>query len=98
MAWALLGLDALDALRTQIERQALTAHDSVAAYSHLIAGLIELVFHVADAAVLPSISRCWWPSLHLVQAQEAAGPGAGRGRAAFASGRAATPTSSGSST
>ena len=51
MAWALLGLDALEALRTQIERQAMGAHDSVAAFSHLIAGLIELVLHVADSTV-----------------------------------------------
>src|SRR3989344_3153995 len=50
MAWALLGMESLPALRTQIERQAMSANDSVAAYSHLIAGLIELVFHVADAA------------------------------------------------
>ncbi|KQV98394.1 nitrate- and nitrite sensing domain-containing protein [Rhizobacter sp. Root1221] len=86
MAWALLGLDALEALRTQIERQALTAHDSVAAYSHLIAGLIELVFHVADAAVLPSVSRLLVAILHLVQAQEAAGQERAVGALLYASG------------
>lgn len=86
MAWALLGLDALEALRTQIERQALTAHDSVAAFSHLIAGLIELVFHVADAALLPSISRLLVAFLHLVQAQEAAGQERAVGALLYASG------------
>ncbi|RZJ62189.1 MAG: antitermination regulator, partial [Acidovorax sp.] len=72
MAWALLGMESLPALRTQVERQAMSAHDSVAAYSHLIAGLIELVFHVADAAGLPSVSRLLVGLLHLVQAQEEA--------------------------
>ena len=87
MAWALLGLDALAALRTQIERQALSAHDSVAAFSHLIAGLIELVFHVADAAALPSISRLLVAFVHLVQAQEAAGQERAVGALLFASGQ-----------
>ena len=87
MAWALLGLDALQALRSQIDRQALSAHDSVAAYSHLIAGLIELVFHVADAAVLPSVSRLLVAVLHLVQAQEAAGQERAVGALLYASGR-----------
>jgi hypothetical protein len=86
MAWALLGLDALGALRTQIERQVLSAHDAVAAFSHLIAGLIELVFHVADAAALPSISRLLVAFVHLVQAQEAAGQERAVGALLFASG------------
>lgn len=72
MAWALLGIESLPALRTQIERHAMSPHDSVAAYSHLIAGLVELVFHVADAAGLPSVSRLLVALLHLVQAQEEA--------------------------
>ena len=73
MAWALLGLESLPALRVQVEQQAMSAQDSVAAYSHLIAGLVELVFHVADAAGLPSVSRLLVGLLHLVQAQEEAG-------------------------
>ncbi len=87
MAWALLGLDALDALRSQIERQAMSAHDSVAAFSHLIAGLIELVFHVADAAGLPSVSRLLIALVHLVQAQEEAGQERAVGALLYASGR-----------
>lgn len=86
MAWALLGLESLPALRTQIERQAMTAHDSVAAYSHLIAGLIELVFHVADAAGLPSVSRMLVALLHLVQAEEEAGQERALGVLLYASG------------
>jgi len=87
MAWALLGLDSLAALRTQVERQAMTAHDAVAAYSHLIAGLVELVFHVADAVGLPSVSRLLVALLHLVQAQEEAGQERAVGALLYASGR-----------
>jgi len=86
MAWVLAGLDALGELREQIGAQALSAHDSVAAYSRLIAGLIELVFQVADAALLPSISRLLVAFLHLVQAQEAAGQERAVGALLFASG------------
>ena len=88
MAWALLGLDALEALRSQIERQAMSAHDSVAAFSHLIAGLIELVFHVADAAGVPSVSRLLVAFLHLVQAEEEAGQERAVGALLYASGQA----------
>ncbi|RYF50548.1 MAG: antitermination regulator, partial [Comamonadaceae bacterium] len=86
MAWALLGMESLPALRSQVEQQAMAAHDSVAAYSHLIAGLIELVFHVADAASLPSVSRLLVGLLHLVQAQEEAGQERALGALLFASG------------
>ncbi|BDT68784.1 nitrate regulatory protein [Comamonadaceae bacterium OS-1] len=87
MAWALLGLDALAALRSQIESQAMGAHDAVAAFSHLIAGLIELVFHVADGAGLPSVSRLLVALLHLVQAQEEAGQERAVGALMYASGQ-----------
>ncbi|WP_295957161.1 nitrate- and nitrite sensing domain-containing protein [Rhodoferax sp.] len=86
MAWALLGLDALAALRSQIESQAMGAHDAVAAFSHLIAGLVELVFHVADVAGLPSVSRLLVALLHLVQAQEEAGQERAVGALMYASG------------
>jgi hypothetical protein len=87
MAWVLLGLDSLPALRSQIDKHAMTAHDSVAAFSHLIAGLIELVFHVADAAGLPSVSRQLVALLHLVQAQEEAGQERAMGALLYASGQ-----------
>jgi hypothetical protein len=88
MAWALLGLHALEALRSQIALQAMSAHDSVAAFSHLIAGLIELVFHVADAAGVPSVSRLLVAFLHLVQAEEEAGQERAVGALLYASGQA----------
>ena len=87
MAWALLGLDALAALRSQIALQAMDAHDAVAAFSHLIAGLIELVFHVADVAGVPSVSRLLVALLHLVQAQEEAGQERAVGGLMYASGQ-----------
>ena len=86
MAWVLLGLDSLDELRAQIDARSLSAHGSVAAYSRRIAGLIELVVQVADAALLPSISRLLVAFLHLVQAQEAAGQERALGALLFASG------------
>lgn len=86
MAWVLLGLDALPALRTQVARQQLQAAASVAAYSRLIAGPVELIFHIADAARLPAASRLLVALLHLVQAKEAAGQERALGAVLFASG------------
>jgi hypothetical protein len=86
MAWVQLGLDALDELRSQVGQQALTAHDSVAAFSRVIASLVELIFEVADAAPLPGISRLLVAYLHLVQGKEAAGQERAIGALLFASG------------
>lgn len=86
MAWVSLGLDALDELRAQVERRALNAHDAVAAYSRLIAGPVELIFHVADATPLPRISRLLVALLHLVQGKEAAGQERAVGALMFGSG------------
>lgn len=88
MAWVLLGLDGLPALRTQVERQALGAHDAVAAYSRLIAGPVELIFQVADASRLPGVARLLVALLHLVQGNEAAGQERAIGALLFASGSA----------
>lgn len=87
MAFVLLGLDALDELRARIEAQAISAHDSVAAFSRLIAGPVELIFHVADAALLPGVSRLLVALLHLVQGKEAAGQERAIGGLLFASGK-----------
>ncbi|HIV70374.1 MAG TPA: nitrate- and nitrite sensing domain-containing protein [Candidatus Aquabacterium excrementipullorum] len=87
MAWALMGLDVLDGLRAQIEQRTLSAHDSVAAFSRLIAGLVELIFHVADATAHPGISRLLVAFLHLVQSKEAAGQERAVGALLYASGR-----------
>ena len=86
MAWVLLDLDALAGLRSQIEQRTPTAHDSVAAFSRLIAGLVELIFHVADAALHPGVSRLLVALVHLVQGKEAAGQERAVGAQLFASG------------
>ncbi|KGM40058.1 antitermination regulator [Aquabacterium sp. NJ1] len=86
MAWALLGLDALADLRVQIAQRQPTAHEAVAAFSRLIAGLVELIFHVADAAQHPGISRLLVAFVHLVQGKEAAGQERAVGAQLLASG------------
>lgn len=86
MAWVLLDLDALADLRQQITQRQPSAHDAVAAFSKLIAGMVELVFHVADAAVLPGVSRLLVAFVHLVQGKEAAGQERAVGAQLFASG------------
>lgn len=86
MAWVLLDLDALAGLRAQIEQRTPTAHESVAAFSRVIAGLVELIFHVADAARHPGITRLLVAFVHLVQGKEAAGQERAVGAQLFASG------------
>lgn len=86
MAWVLLDLDALASWRLQIANRATSAHDSVAAFSRLIAGLVELIFHVADAALHPGISRLLVAFVHLVQGKESAGQERAVGAQLFASG------------
>lgn len=86
MAWVLLDLDALEALRDQVDQLTPSAHDAVAAFSRLIAGLVELIFHVADGAQHPGISRLLVALVHLLQGKEAAGQERAVGAQLFASG------------
>lgn len=86
MAWVTLDLDALPALRHVIDQRSASAHDAVAAYSRLIAGLLELIFQVADAAQHPGISRLLVALVHLLQGKEAAGQERAVGAQLFASG------------
>ncbi|QHJ00321.1 antitermination regulator [Xylophilus rhododendri] len=86
MAWVLLGLDALEGMRGQIERQGMDAHAMVAGYSHLIAGLIELMVQIAETAAVPGLQGLLRALVHLVQAKEAAGQERALGALLFASG------------
>lgn len=86
MAWVLLDLQALAALRLQIDQRIPTAHEAVAAYSRVIAGLVELIYQLADAAPHPGISRQLVALVHLIQGKEAAGQERAVGAALFASG------------
>jgi hypothetical protein len=87
MAWALLGLEGLEELRQRIQARQIHSHEAVTAYSRLIGGLLELIVEVADAALLPAISRLLVALLHLVQGSELAGQERAVGAELFASGR-----------
>ncbi|MEY4764497.1 MAG: hypothetical protein RI907_1170 [Pseudomonadota bacterium] len=86
-AWVMLDLDSLPELRQQVAQGKPTAHDSLAAFSRVVAGLVELVFHMADTATEPHISRLLVAFVHLVQGKEAAGQERALGAQLFASGQ-----------
>lgn len=86
MAWVLLDLDALDGLRQQVAQRHPSAQEAVAAFSRLIAGLVELIFHLADATAHPGISRLLVALVHLVQGKETAGQERAVGAQLFAGG------------
>ena len=87
LAWVSLDLQGLRALRHLADLNQVSAHDVVAGFSRVIAGLVELVFHLADAAADPAISRLLVAFVHLVQGKEAAGQERALGAQLFASGR-----------
>lgn len=87
MAWVLLGLDALPELRERITGHQLSGSESVTAFSRLIAGLISLIFELADAAVDPNITRLLVGLFNLVEGKELAGQERAVGALAFGSGR-----------
>ena len=86
VAWVLLGLDALSELRQRIGDRQLPAGEAVAAYSRLIAGLVSLIFEVADATIDPDISVLLVALFNLVQGKELAGQERAVGALSFASG------------
>ncbi|MEK8088059.1 nitrate- and nitrite sensing domain-containing protein [Aquabacterium sp. A3] len=87
MAWVLLDLDALSSLRQRIDQQQLTAQDGIVAFSRLIGSQVELIFHLADAALHPEVSRPLVALVHLVQGKELAGQERALGGQLFASGQ-----------
>jgi Nitrate and nitrite sensing/ANTAR domain len=86
MGWVLLDLAGLGALRAAVAQQAPRVGDAVAAFSRVIAGLIELVFVLADGANDPAISRLLVTLVHLLQVKEAAGQERAVGAQLLASG------------
>ncbi len=86
MGWVLLDLDSLGALRAAVAQQAPRVGDAVAAFSRVIAGLIELVFVLADGANDPAISHLLVTLVHLLQVKEAAGQERAVGAQLLASG------------
>lgn len=87
MAWALLGLDALPELRQRVASRGLSGTEAATAFSRLIAGLVSLIFEVADAAIDPEISRLLVCLFNLVEGKESAGQERAVGGMIFGSGR-----------
>ena len=52
MAWVVLGMDALPAMRQRIAAREMTADEAMISFSRLIAGLVSLIFDVADSAAV----------------------------------------------
>ncbi|MDC8786406.1 nitrate- and nitrite sensing domain-containing protein [Roseateles koreensis] len=86
MAWVLLDLEALPPLRQKISQQGVSAHAAVAAFSRVIAGLVELIFQVAEADLQAGLSRPLVAFVHLVQGKESAGQERAVGATLFSSG------------
>lgn len=87
MAWALLGMEELTALRQQVEQQQLTVAESTVAFSRLISCLSALIFEITDAALDPDISHALVALFNFIQGKEAAGQERAIGAICFASGR-----------
>lgn len=88
IAYVLQGLDALPALRHQVQRQSWTPARATAAYIRLINGLLAVVFEAADSACDPLISRRLVALFNFMQAKEFAGQERATGSALFAGGQA----------
>ncbi len=86
IAWVVLGLDTLPALRERIAGCKVKSDEVVIAYSRLIAGLLSVIFDVADSTVDPAISRRLVALFNLVQGKELAGQERAVGSALLASG------------
>jgi hypothetical protein len=86
MAWILLGLEALPELRTRVSNREMDGNACLTAFSRLIAGLISLIFEVADAAANPAVSQLLVALFNLVQGKELAGQERAVGALCFGSG------------
>jgi len=89
IAYVLHGLDALPALRQQVDTLHWTARQATDAYVQLIAGLLAVVFEAADSACDPEVSRLLVALFNFMQGKEFAGQERAVGSALFASGQAA---------
>jgi hypothetical protein len=73
MAWVLIGLGELPALRARVGKHELATDECIVAYSRLIASLMSLIFEAADSAVDPRTSSLLVALFNLVQGKEFAG-------------------------
>ena len=90
IAYVLHGLDALPALRQQVDALHWSARQATEAYVRLIAGLLAVVFEAADSAGDPEISRLLVALFNFMQGKEFAGQERAAGSALLATGRAET--------
>ncbi|MFT3666714.1 nitrate- and nitrite sensing domain-containing protein [Piscinibacter sp.] len=86
IAWVLIGLGALPALRQRIAARRMSAPEATAAFVKLIAGALAVVFEAADGAVDPEISRLLVALFNFMQGKEFTGQERALGAAAFAAG------------
>ena len=86
IAYLLQGLDALPALRQNVQTLAPTPQECTAAFVRLISGCMALVFEAADSACDPEISRLLAAMFHFMQGKELAGLERATGAAVLASG------------
>ena len=87
IAFVLHALEGLPALRLRVQTQALPPEEATAAYTRLVAGLLNVVFEAADSATDPKISRALVALFHFLQGKEYAGQERAFGGAAYASGQ-----------
>lgn len=86
IAYVLQGLDALAALRAQIQARQRTPEVAAAALTKLVAGLLAVVFEAADGAADPNVSRLLVALFHFMQGKELAGQERAAGVASFGAG------------
>ncbi|MEP1552303.1 MAG: nitrate- and nitrite sensing domain-containing protein [Paraglaciecola sp.] len=70
---ALQGLDYISTLRYKVQKQELTAIESMQAYNQLIKGLLSVVFEAADVGSDPSITKILVALFNFIQGKEYAG-------------------------
>jgi hypothetical protein len=85
IAYVLHGLDALPALREQVQVRHWSTRQATEAYARLVAGLLALVFEAADSAGDPEISRLLVAWFNFMQGKEFAGQERAAGSALLAS-------------
>ncbi len=84
LAMALLRLDHLSALRTQVEQQALDTLAIADDYSQIIRCLIQVVFDAAEMVADPELAERLIALVHLMNGKEFAGQERATGAAGFA--------------
>ncbi|MEP4100507.1 nitrate- and nitrite sensing domain-containing protein, partial [Paraglaciecola sp.] len=70
---ALQGLDYISTLRYKVQKQELTAIESMQAYNQLIKGLLSVVFEAADVGSDPSSTKILVALFNFIQGKEYAG-------------------------